>query len=169
VNQRYIISDKYRTLSFVQSTSIQRLANLNPLFLNQQDNDVLFVNFISNWMRNADQLGFSAGLNYSRNASELNDFRLFGPILGMNKNFFSNDLQTSLNINYNRARLNGNPNGSVLNLFSNLNYKISDQHSFQLMINLLSNTSAVQTSNFTELRFMGGYIFTFQKKRHEKT
>ncbi len=166
LSQRMMFTNKVRTWNLMLSTGHQQLQDLNPFgTYATTENEVLYANLFLSRVRMRDNLMVNGGLNANSNATATGRFLLIGPSLGCSRPFAEQRLTLSLSASFNKAFLNGQDAGSTLNASHMMNYRIGKMHRLQLSITaLLNKTSFVAAREFTEVRFMGGYVLTFQTK-----
>ncbi|MDQ3101858.1 MAG: hypothetical protein M3R08_10765, partial [Bacteroidota bacterium] len=140
--------------------------DLNPYGIYAStENEVLYGNFYASHIRMRDNLALNAGLNYSRNSTIMGNHELMGPSLGFTVPLAKQKVTLSINGTYNMARQNGAGAGYTQNLSSMLQYRVSQSHRLQLSTSVLqNNTTILVASKFTEIRFVGGYVFVFSTK-----
>lgn len=166
VAQRINLRNKLRTWSAMLSGGYQELVDLNPFgTFSSAENQVLHANLHISRIRARDNLMVSGGLNANRNTTEAGEFILAGPTLGFSRPFAKQKLMLSLSGSYNQAYFDGAEAGTTINANHTLQYSAGRSHRFQLTITALQNrTTFVAVREFTEVRFMGGYVLTFQTK-----
>ena len=116
-------------------------------------------------IRNRDNLSVNGGINFNQNQTTNGTFMLLGPTLGFSKPFFSTKLTVAISASFNKAFQEGSDAGTTINGSSSFQYRLSKSHRLQLTMTALQNkTTFVASREFTEVRFMAGYTFTFQTK-----
>ncbi|MDQ3101876.1 MAG: hypothetical protein M3R08_10855, partial [Bacteroidota bacterium] len=166
VSQRYTKTGKVRTIALSLTGGMQNLADLNPYgTYASAENEVIYGNFYASHIRMRDNLALNAGLNYSLNSTIMGNHELMGPSLGFTVPLAKQKITLSINGTYNIARQNGDKAGYTQNLSSMLQYRVSKSHRLQLSTSVLqNNTTILVARNFTEIRFVGGYVFVFSTK-----
>ncbi len=166
VSQHFSRTNKVRTLAVSLAVGLQQLQDLNPYgTFSSSENDVLYGNFYLSHTRLRGNLSMSGGLNFSRNNTSFGENILIGPTLGISKQFAEDKVVTSLSATWNKALQNGESSGTTINGTGSIQYRYSPMHRFQLSVNVLQNsTSFAANTQFTEVRFLGGYVFVFQPK-----
>jgi hypothetical protein len=158
--------NKFRNLSLSLQLSYQELRDLNPYgtYANSE-NTVWFANMQLSRIRLRDNFNLNGGLNFSRNQMALGSYLLAGPMIGFSKPFIKDKLQMNANLAFNQGFQSGALNGTTLNLYSGLQYRVNKSHSFNFTLNILHNsTPVVNTGKFTEIRILAGYSLYFQPK-----
>lgn len=166
LTQRISLMNKRRTWTGTLTAGLQQLQDLNPFgtFANTE-NEVFYANLYVGRIRMQDNLSVSGGFNFNQNKTANGDAILLGPTLGFSRPFAKTKLMVSLSASFNKAYQQGNDAGSTINASSSLQYRLAKAHRLQLTMTALQNkTTFVAQREFTEVRFMGGYVFTFQTK-----
>jgi len=166
ISQRLSLINKERTWTATLTGGLQQLKDLNPFgTFNTSNNDVLYANFYIGRIRNRDNLSVNGGVNFNQNNTVNGTFMLLGPTLGFSKPFLSTKLTASISASFNKAFQGGSDAGTTINGSSSFQYRLSKAHRLQLTMTALQNkTTFVASREFTEVRFMAGYTFTFQTK-----
>lgn len=109
---------------------------------------------------------FNTSLNYTYNTIGIQDNQTIGPVIGVNKKFFKDKLTTQLATAYNTTS-GGNTSAQNFNFRLTSNYKLFEEHHFNLMIsqvmgqNKSVNTVGSVTNQFQDLTITFGYNFNF--------
>lgn len=166
LGQRYIRTNEHRTITLTLNGGLQQLRDLNPYgTFATSENEVLYGNLFFNRTRHADNLGVSAGVNASRNATAAGEYVLVGPSIGLSRTLAKQKLNASVNAAWNAAMQDGRSAGNTVNAGTSWQYRVSPMHRLQLMVNALFNsTTFVASRQFTEVRILAGYVFVFQPK-----
>jgi len=163
---RYSLQNKKRVLAFNLNVGYQELKDLNEFGLtSSSENQVYLVNVGNNYFRIRDNLNISGGINFNRNTSLFSKRFLAGPTIGIGKSFFKNKLKLNSSFTYNLQFIENNATGGIINFNGFINYQLKGGHQFNLNINFLSSSNPNGTSqNFSELRMMGGYVFSLNTR-----
>ena len=115
---------------------------------------------------------FNTSLNCTYSTIGIQDNKTIGPVIGLNKKFFKDKLATQFATAYNKTS-GGSTEAENFNFRLSSNYKLFEEHHFNLMIsqvtgkNKNSNTVTTNIANFDDLTITFGYNFNFAgaKKR----
>lgn len=168
--QRIVRASNARVWTLTLVGGVQELQDLNPYdTFSSSENEVLFGNLNAMRVRTRDNLSVSGGINFSRNTASLGTSTLFGPMVGLSKQFAKQQMTAGINVVWNAAYQDNEPAGSTLNGNCNLQYRFSEMHRFSLTVTALNNeTSFAASRRFTEVRVLGGYTFLLQPIKRPK-
>ncbi len=166
ISQRYTKTGKVRTVALSLTGGMQNLTDLNTFdTYASSENEVIYGNLYASHIRMRDNLAVNTGVNYTRNTTIMGNYELMGPSLGFTVPLAKQKVTLSINGTYNIARQDGEQAGYTQNLSSMLQYRVSQNHRLQLSASVLQNNTTILVSrNFTEIRFVGGYVFLFSTK-----
>ena len=130
----------------------------------QEDANSRFFNgsLMYSFTQSANDLRFTAALNYNQTELSQFDNTTISPTLGITKGFWERKLQTSLRTTYNLVSRNGSSNTQVLNFTIGATYLFLEDHTFSLSTSLIRRNSSLQEfPSFTEWygRLAYGYRF----------
>lgn len=117
---------------------------------------------------------FNTSLNYTYNTIGILDNQTIGPVIGVNKKFFKDKLTTQFASAYNTTR-GGNTQAQNFNFRLTSNYKLFDEHHFNLMIsqvmgqNKITSVTAPVSTQFQDLTITFGYNFNFAGTKKKET
>ncbi len=168
--QRIVRANNARVWTVTLVGGVQELQDLNPYgSFSNSENEVHFGNLNVMRVRTRDNLSVSGGLNFSRNTAALGTSMLFGPMIGLSRQFTKQRLTAGVNVVWNTAYQDDGPAGSTLNGNCNLQYRVTEMHRFTLTLTALNNqTSFAASSRFTEVRVLGGYTYLLQPIKRTK-
>ncbi|MBX2972867.1 MAG: hypothetical protein KF797_07185 [Flavobacteriales bacterium] len=164
--QRFIRTNMHRTITVMLTGGIQQLQDLNPYnTYASAESRVFYGNLFFSRLRHADNFSVSAGMNFSHNSTATSSHVLVGPSFGLARTMAKQKVTASINGAWNAALQDGRTAGNTVNAGAALHYRLSPMHRFQFSTNAIYNsTTFVASREFTEVRILAGYVFTFQPK-----
>ena len=166
ISQHLVRANSERVWNASLVAGLQELVDLNPYgSFGNSENQVIYGNLFIGRVRSRDGFGLNGGLNYSRNKGAYAASVLVGPSLGTSMQLVKKKLMTTTTVSYNKAFQDSKAAGSTVNLSASMQYKLSNNHSFQISTYVLHNKTSILTSRqFTETRIQAGYVLYIRSK-----